>query len=92
MSVLGRRPRRTSQGWRWRNRPHLREWEESIDAAQLPSIDIEHLAPHHRAPRVGDVMLRLAEGIDLAEFAARTGFSADELFSGAPRPPPAHSG
>ena len=27
------------QGWRWKNRPHLGEWENAIDAGDLPAVD-----------------------------------------------------
>lgn len=36
------------QGTRWRNRPHLGEWETAVDAEQLPATDIETLTPRQR--------------------------------------------
>ena len=27
-------------GWRWRNRPHLGEWEQAVAAETLPGTDI----------------------------------------------------
>jgi oxygen-independent coproporphyrinogen-3 oxidase len=58
-------------GVRWRNRPHLGEWERSIAAATLPAIDVEHLSPAVRAGELAMLMLRLSGGIDLAAFAER---------------------
>lgn len=70
-------------GWRWRNRPHLGQWEQAIAANQLPGTDIEHLTPIQRAGELAMLMLRLTRGIDLAQFQARTGRLATELFSDA---------
>jgi oxygen-independent coproporphyrinogen-3 oxidase len=69
------------EGWRWRNRPHLGEWEEAVDASRLPATDVEHLTPSRRAGELAILMLRLSRGIDLADFAARTGCDALNLFS-----------
>jgi oxygen-independent coproporphyrinogen-3 oxidase len=69
------------QGWRWRNRPHLGEWETAIDRAQLPAVEVEHLAPLHRAGELAMLMLRLSSGITLSDFAARTGHDARALFA-----------
>src|SRR5439155_10667749 len=33
------------QGWRWKNQPHLGEWERAIDRADLPAAEVEHLTP-----------------------------------------------
>ena len=69
------------EGWRWRNRPHLGEWEEAVDAGRLPATEVEQLTPRRRAAELAMLMLRLTRGIDLAAFAARTGFDARTLFS-----------
>jgi len=69
------------QGWRWRNRPHLGEWEKSLDMGQLPAIEIETLTPRQRAGELAMLMLRLSSGIVHAEFAARIGHSAPALFA-----------
>ena len=81
-SYIGLGPSAAShvEGWRWRNRPHLREWEEAVDAGRLPATDVEHLSPRRRAGELAMLQLRLSRGIDLAEFTARTSFNADELF------------
>jgi len=60
------------QGTRWRNHPHLGEWEQSILAGKLPATDIEHLTPTVRAGELAMLMLRLSEGIDFVGFTART--------------------
>src|SRR4029434_2105485 len=67
-------------GWRWRNPPHLGEWEEAIDARRLPPLDIEHLPPRRRAAELAMLSLRLSRGIDLADFTTRTGFDARTIF------------
>jgi len=68
-------------GWRWRNRPHLGEWEAAVDAGALPAIDVEHLTPRRRAGELAMLQLRLTSGIDLADFSSRTGFDADSLYA-----------
>jgi oxygen-independent coproporphyrinogen-3 oxidase len=67
-------------GWRWRNRPHLGEWEQAISAGTLPGTDIEHLSPLQRAGELAMLMLRLTSGINFSAFKARTGHSPAELF------------
>ena len=69
------------EGWRWRNRPHLGEWEDAVDARHLPAVDVEHLTPRRRAGELAMLMLRLTAGIDYAAFSARTGFDAHSLFA-----------
>jgi oxygen-independent coproporphyrinogen-3 oxidase len=69
------------EGWRWRNRPHLGEWEDAVDEGHIPAIDVEHLTPIRRACELAMLMLRLSRGIDLADFSARTGFDARNLFA-----------
>jgi oxygen-independent coproporphyrinogen-3 oxidase len=68
-------------GWRWRNRPHLGEWERAISAQMLPVIDVEHLAPLTRAGELAMLMLRHSEGIHLNTFSQRTGLSPLDLFA-----------
>ena len=69
------------QGWRWRNRPHLGEWESAIAAGAPPATDVEHLSPRHRAGELAMLMLRLTRGIDFATFQARVAFDPRELFA-----------
>jgi oxygen-independent coproporphyrinogen-3 oxidase len=68
------------QGVRWRNRPHLGEWEQSVSGGSLPAIDVEHLSPAVRAGELAMLMLRLSGGIDLAAFSHRTGSDARALW------------
>lgn len=69
------------RGTRWKNRPHLGEWENAIAAGQLPAADVEHLSPIRRAAELAMLRLRLADGIDFADFADRTGYDARHLFA-----------
>jgi oxygen-independent coproporphyrinogen-3 oxidase len=69
------------QGTRWRNRPHLGEWETAVEAEQLPATDIETLSPRQRAGELAMLMLRLSNGIDCAAFAGRVGHAAPALFA-----------
>ncbi|MEA2733904.1 MAG: hypothetical protein QOE14_355 [Humisphaera sp.] len=69
------------QGWRWRNRPHLGEWERAVDSALIPAIDVETLSPLRRAGELAMLLLRLTRGLNFADFAARTTFDARALWS-----------
>jgi oxygen-independent coproporphyrinogen-3 oxidase len=68
-------------GWRWRNRPHLGEWENAVASEGLAAIEVEHLSPKHRAGELAMLNLRLSHGIVFEEFAEHSGFDARELFS-----------
>jgi oxygen-independent coproporphyrinogen-3 oxidase len=67
-------------GWRWRNRPHLGEWEVAIDAGQLPACDVETLTPQQRAGELAMLMLRLERGIQFDAFRARTGVEVRDVY------------
>ena len=69
------------QGWRWRNRPHLGEWERAVESSQLPAIDVETLSPRRRAGELAMLLLRLTRGLNFADFVARTGFDARAAWS-----------
>ncbi|HZN69995.1 MAG TPA: hypothetical protein VFB66_32270, partial [Tepidisphaeraceae bacterium] len=69
------------EGWRWRNRPHLGEWEEAVEVRRLPAADVEHLTPSQRAGELAMLMLRLERGIVLNDFSARTGLDARSRFA-----------
>lgn len=58
-------------GTRFKNRPHLGEWERAIEAGHLPASDIETLAPAQRRGELVMLMLRLARGVRYADYAAR---------------------
>jgi oxygen-independent coproporphyrinogen-3 oxidase len=68
-------------GWRWRNRPHLGEWERAVAAGALPAFEIENLSPRRRQGELAMLMLRLAGGLNFAAFADRTGRNAREIFA-----------
>ncbi len=67
-------------GVRWRNRPHLGEWEAAIATGRLPADDVERLTPWQRAGELAMLMLRLADGLDLGLCADRTGVDAAAVF------------
>lgn len=61
------------EGHRWRNRPHLREWEAAIESGTLPATDVERLTPQQRAGELAMLQLRLKDGIHFDQFEAKTG-------------------
>jgi oxygen-independent coproporphyrinogen-3 oxidase len=67
-------------GRRWKNRPDLVAWESAIEDGRLPVVDFEHLSPERRAAELAMLQLRLTRGIDFADFAARTGCDARQLW------------
>lgn len=69
------------QGVRWRNRPHLGEWENAVDSGQLPAVEIELLNQRQRAGELAMLMLRLSSGIVHTDFAARVGLDAPAIFA-----------
>src|SRR5688572_5877483 len=81
-SYIGLGPSAAShvEGHRWRNRPHLGEWETAVQAGGIPTTDIEHLAPRQRAGELAMLQLRLADGIQFESFARRTGSDPRELY------------
>ncbi|MGA3067671.1 MAG: radical SAM family heme chaperone HemW [Tepidisphaeraceae bacterium] len=70
-------------GWRWKNRPHLGQWESCIEADQLAAAEVEQLSPRRRAGELAMLLLRLSRGIEFSEFFERTGFDAKIMFSDA---------
>src|SRR5207249_2555550 len=63
-------------GMRFKNRPHLGEWECAIEAGHLPAQDVETLTPEQRRGELVMLALRLARGVNYAEYSARTGRDA----------------
>jgi oxygen-independent coproporphyrinogen-3 oxidase len=81
-SYLGLGPAAAShvEGWRWRNRAHLGDWERAIEAGSLPAVDVEHLGPRRRAGELAMLQLRLDTGIVFDDFARQTGFDTRMLY------------
>ncbi|MFI5380137.1 MAG: coproporphyrinogen III oxidase, partial [Tepidisphaerales bacterium] len=71
------------QGWRWTNQAHLGEWESAVDRDRVPATNVESLTPRQRAGELAMLQLRLARGIDFADFLARTGVDARRRFAAA---------
>ena len=69
------------EGHRFRNRPHLGEWERAVASRELPAIEYEVLDARRRAAELVMLMLRLARPIEFDDYAARTGFDARALFA-----------
>jgi oxygen-independent coproporphyrinogen III oxidase len=82
-SYIGLGPSAAShvEGWRWRNRPHLGEWEQAIDAGRLPAADVEQLTPPQRAGELAMLLLRLERGVAFSDFADWTGYDARSVFA-----------
>ena len=68
-------------GWRWKNRPHLGEWERAVASPALPAIDVERLSGRGRQGELAMLNLRLSRGLNFADFAARTGAEARAVFA-----------
>jgi oxygen-independent coproporphyrinogen-3 oxidase len=68
-------------GMRFKNRPHLGEWEAAIERGELPSTDVETLSSAQRAGELAMLMLRLTRGLNFDAFADRIGRDARELFA-----------
>ncbi len=69
------------EGHRWKNRPHLGEWENAIDTDKLPAAEYEVLTPDRRAGELAMLMLRLASGLNYAAYTSRTGRDARRDFA-----------
>jgi oxygen-independent coproporphyrinogen-3 oxidase len=67
-SYLGLGPAAAShvEGTRWKNRPHLGEWEAAMQKNEVPAIDVERLTPSQRASELIMLQLRLRNGVDAA--------------------------
>jgi oxygen-independent coproporphyrinogen III oxidase len=82
-SYIGLGPSAASHvhGTRFRNRPHLGEWEQAIASEELPATDVEVLSPAQRAGELAMLELRLTRGLNFDAFAARTGHDARLMFA-----------
>jgi oxygen-independent coproporphyrinogen-3 oxidase len=68
-------------GTRWKNRPHLGEWENAVASDQLPATDVEALTPAQRAGELAMLQLRLSAGLSFDAFSAQTGCDARAVFA-----------
>jgi oxygen-independent coproporphyrinogen III oxidase len=82
-SYIGLGPSAASHvdGHRWKNRPHLGEWESAIEADTLPTTDVEHLTPRQRAGELVMLQLRLAKGVRFQDIQTATGLRAQDAYN-----------
>lgn len=64
------------EGCRWKNRPHLGEWERAVEQRELPAAEIEHLTDDQRRGEWVMLRLRLSAGVSLSEYTAQWGRDA----------------
>ncbi|MGA2230861.1 MAG: radical SAM family heme chaperone HemW [Tepidisphaeraceae bacterium] len=69
------------QGWRWKNKPHLGEWERTIQSGNLPAIEVEHLSPRRRAGELAMLSLRLTRGIRFQDLQEKFGINAAQEYA-----------
>ena len=69
------------EGHRWKNRPHLGEWERAVAGGRIAAGDVETLSPARRAGELAMLMLRLSSGIVYSEFADRTDLDAQKVYA-----------
>jgi len=82
-SYIGLGPAAAShvEGWRWKNRPHLGEWETAVAAGHLPAADFEVLTPEQRAGEWVMLRMRLARGISFSDYAVQWGRDARQVYA-----------
>lgn len=82
-SYIGLGPSASSHvhGTRWKNRPHLGEWERAIDSGELPAAEVESLSVGQRMGEHAMLRLRLADGLEFGPFLDRWKVDARELFA-----------
>lgn len=68
-------------GTRFKNRPHLGEWESAIGAGHLPAVDVETLSSDQRRAELIMLMLRLTRGVIYSDYSAQTGSDARTDFA-----------
>jgi oxygen-independent coproporphyrinogen-3 oxidase len=61
------------EGWRWKNRPHLGEWEEAVEGGRLAAAELEKLSAAQRRGEWMMLRLRLTQGVKYAEYSRRFG-------------------
>lgn len=70
-----------AHGWRWKNKPHLLDWERGINSGAPAALDVECLSVEQRIGEYAMLRLRLDVGIDYAEFSACWGCDARIVFA-----------
>ena len=68
------------EGFRWKNRPHLGEWEDAVAKGGIPTADVEQLTARQRAGELAMLQLRLEEGVGFEQFLRKTGFDARVVY------------
>jgi len=68
-------------GTRFKNLPHLGEWETAVDNGIVPAADIETLTPARRCAEMIMSGLRLSQGVDLQSAIRVTGVEPVEHFA-----------
>ena len=71
------------EGVRFRNEPHLGRWEAAVEGGTLAAVEVERLSGEQREGELAWLNLRLAGGIEVADFVTRTGVDPRRRFSGA---------
>jgi oxygen-independent coproporphyrinogen III oxidase len=69
------------EGTRFKNRPHLGEWEAAIEAGHLPASDVETLSMERRRGELVMLMLRLSQGVRFDDYAGRMNSDARNDFA-----------
>jgi oxygen-independent coproporphyrinogen-3 oxidase len=69
------------EGWRWKNRPHLGEWERAVEGGQLPAAELEKLSDEQRQGEWVMLRLRLSDGVAFDDYASRWGRDAREVYA-----------
>ncbi len=65
------------EGHRFKNRPHLGEWELAVPSGDLPVVEHELLTPPQRAAERVMLELRLRRGVRFADLVRYDGFDAE---------------
>ncbi|HMB96213.1 MAG TPA: radical SAM family heme chaperone HemW, partial [Tepidisphaeraceae bacterium] len=68
------------EGHRFKNRPHLGEWEYAIDSGELPATDVEILSSQQRAGELIMLQLRLTRGVRFDQLDRFTGEDPRRLY------------
>jgi oxygen-independent coproporphyrinogen-3 oxidase len=71
------------QGWRWKNKGHLGEWERAIEGGGSVLAELEHLGPLRRSGELAMLTLRLSRGLVYEEFAEKFGVDGRRVFADA---------